>query len=341
MAIPAPGGWEDLGEVLSSSPTVCSWGPGRLDVFFRGFDGQLWHKFYDQIWFEPSEPLGAPPGGFSDAPAAVSWGANRIDVVVRGDDGQLWHIWFFGDEIGWRGWENLGAPVFLPSSTGRLGALTRPPTVASWGLNRLDICSLALDTSASGVIDFSQMWHLWFDNGWNAWEPISAPPGLSFAGPPAAISRFDGGLDILAVCGDWTTRQDLYWLDYDRVWGDWKRVSQTPYVIFDPTPPSLSSWAAQRMDVFLRSHQNQLWHKWNISDEGGWQPGESFRPDFGWETLGGDLISAPAAVSWGNQITGGGGPEDGPNARIDLFARGVHDHLIHKWWDGSRWLLSF
>ncbi len=43
-----------------------------------------------------------------------------------------------------------------------------------------------------------------------------------------------------------------------------------------------------------------------------------------WESLGGILTSAPAAVSWG------------PN-RIDVFVRGTDNALWHIWWDGNRW----
>nr|WP_256989105.1 DUF346 domain-containing protein [Bacillus sp. EB106-08-02-XG196] len=43
-----------------------------------------------------------------------------------------------------------------------------------------------------------------------------------------------------------------------------------------------------------------------------------------WEDLGGTLTSEPAAVSWN------------PN-RIDVFARGQNNNLIHKWWNGRSW----
>jgi hypothetical protein len=51
-----------------------------------------------------------------------------------------------------------------------------------------------------------------------------------------------------------------------------------------------------------------MYHKW--WDGSGWR---------GWEDLGGVIDNAPAAVSWG------------PN-RIDCFARGMDNHMYHKWW---------
>src|SRR5262249_51837024 len=39
-------GWESLGGVSSGAPATTTWGPGRLDVFVRGTDNRLWHKWY-------------------------------------------------------------------------------------------------------------------------------------------------------------------------------------------------------------------------------------------------------------------------------------------------------
>ena len=39
--------WEDLGGVLTSGPGVSSWAVNRLDVFVRGTDNALWHKWWN------------------------------------------------------------------------------------------------------------------------------------------------------------------------------------------------------------------------------------------------------------------------------------------------------
>jgi hypothetical protein len=44
------GGWESLGGILTSGPDASSWAPGRLDVFVRGRDNALWHKWFDRGW---------------------------------------------------------------------------------------------------------------------------------------------------------------------------------------------------------------------------------------------------------------------------------------------------
>ncbi len=68
---------------------VASWGSGRLDVFIRGSDNALWHRFYDAGAWSAWESLG---GKISGTPAAVTWGVNRLDVFARGADNHLWHV---------------------------------------------------------------------------------------------------------------------------------------------------------------------------------------------------------------------------------------------------------
>ena len=82
--------WEDLGGVIASAPTVSSWGSKRLDVFCKGPDGALWHKWFNGHW-SGWESL---DGGFQDYPSAVSWGGERIDVFVRGPNNTLQHRYF-------------------------------------------------------------------------------------------------------------------------------------------------------------------------------------------------------------------------------------------------------
>jgi peptidoglycan hydrolase-like protein with peptidoglycan-binding domain len=82
--------WESLGGVLTSGPGVSSWASGRLDVFVRGTDNALWHKWFSGGW-SGWESLG---GVITSDPDAVSWGPNRIDAFARGTDNALWHKWF-------------------------------------------------------------------------------------------------------------------------------------------------------------------------------------------------------------------------------------------------------
>jgi peptidoglycan hydrolase-like protein with peptidoglycan-binding domain len=132
------GGWESLGGTLTSAPAASSWSSGRLDVFVRGTDNALWHKWFQNGW-SGWESLG---GILTSNLAAVSWGSGRIDVFVRGTDNAMWHRWFDGQ---WRGWESLG------------GVLTSDPAAVSWGSGRIDVFVRGTDNA---------MWHKWFDGVW-------------------------------------------------------------------------------------------------------------------------------------------------------------------------------
>ena len=160
-------GWESLGGGLTSDPTVSSWAGNRLDVFARGTDNALWHKWWDGAAWRGWESLG---GGLSSGPGAVSWGPNRIDVVARGTDNALWHKWWDGSA--WRGWESLG------------GVLTSDPTVSSWAGNRLDVFARGTDNA---------LWHKWWDGAaWMGWESLGG--GLSSG--PGAVSWGPNRIDV-------------------------------------------------------------------------------------------------------------------------------------------------
>jgi outer membrane protein assembly factor BamB len=113
-------GTESLGGVSDGGPAAASWSAGRLDVFVKGVDGQLWHKWFDGGW-SGWEALG---GVLDGGPAAASWSAGRLDVFVKGVDGQLWHKWFDG---GWSGWEPRG------------DTLSSRPAVTKWAVGRDDV----------------------------------------------------------------------------------------------------------------------------------------------------------------------------------------------------------
>jgi hypothetical protein len=83
--------WEGLGGGITTAPAPVSWGPGHLDVFARGGDNALWHKWWTGSAWSGWESLG---GGITTAPAPVSWGPGHLDVFARGGDNALWHKWW-------------------------------------------------------------------------------------------------------------------------------------------------------------------------------------------------------------------------------------------------------
>ena len=90
---------------LAGPPTVCSWGPDRIDVFARGIHGDALHRVWNGEYWSEFQSLGMPvqegPSGsvlpFTGVLTACSWGPGRLDVFGRAIDGQLYHAWWDGD----------------------------------------------------------------------------------------------------------------------------------------------------------------------------------------------------------------------------------------------------
>ena len=133
-------GWQSLGGVLPSSeaPTVVSWGPNRLDIFVKGTDNALWHRWWDGSTWGGWESLGAV---LTSTPSAASWGPYRLDVFARGTDNALWHKSWNGKS--WSQWHSLG------------GILTSQTAAVSWGRYHIDVFARGTDNA---------LWHKW----WNA-----------------------------------------------------------------------------------------------------------------------------------------------------------------------------
>ncbi len=83
---PAWSNWENLGGHLTSAPAVASWGTDRLDVFGRGKDGSLLHKWWDGMEWSDWEDLG---GDLASAPGAVSWPRSYRCLRCRPESGTL------------------------------------------------------------------------------------------------------------------------------------------------------------------------------------------------------------------------------------------------------------
>lgn len=225
---------EYLGGILTSAPAAASWSPGRLDVFARGADSALWHRWSESGSWSSWEYQG---GILASEPAAAAWSANRLDVFVRGVDNQLWHKWWDGGS--WNGWEPLG------------GVVTSAPAVASWSANRLDVF---LRSSDNGL------WHRWWDgSAWSNWER----QGGVLTSSPAAVSWGPNRVDVLLRSSD----NGLWhkWWDGTQ-WSDWESQGGA-----FSSGPAASSGGVNRMDVFGRGTDNSLWRKtWDGSRWSGW-----------------------------------------------------------------------
>jgi Repeat of unknown function (DUF346) len=228
-------GPEDLGGNIQSDPDISSWGVGRLDVFARGTDNALKHRWYNigEGW-SAWESLG---GTLASGPGAVSWGPNRIDVVARATNNTLMHWWYDGI---WHN-ENLG------------GNITSAPDIASWADGRLDVFARGADNSLQ---------HRWYvtGSGWSSWESL----GGILASGPGAVSWGPNRIDIVARATDNNTAH--WWYD-----GSWHIDYLGQTLISDP---DIASSQSGRLDVFAQGSgpaENQLEHKFYSGSWSGWE----------------------------------------------------------------------
>ncbi|KMT21117.1 DUF346 domain-containing protein [Clostridium cylindrosporum] len=259
--------WEDLGGVLTAAPSACSWGKNRIDVFVRGTDKSMYHKWWNGRWSN-YENLG---GVLESAPASCSWGYNRIDTFVRGTDNAMYHKWWNGSR--WSDFESLGgvltsAPgacswgynridTFVRGTDNAMyhkwwdgskwssfenlgGVLTSSPSACSWGPNRIDCFVRGSDNA---------MWHKWWNgSNWSNWESL----GGKLTSAPSAVSTEPNKIDCFAR-GE---NNQLIWKKWDgRAWSNWTNIGG-----FLKSEPSACSWGKNRIDVFARGGNDQLWH---------------------------------------------------------------------------------
>ena len=221
--------WESLSGQLTASPAAVSSSNGRIDVFGRGSDNALWHKWYDSAGWWAWESLSgqlAPTTG----PAVSAWSSTgRLDVFVIGSDQALWHRSYANNV--WSTWESLG------------GQLTASPAAVSWAYGRIDVFGRGSDNA---------LWQRSYQNGaWSDWEPLSGQ--LAPNDGPAVSSQREGQLHVFAVGSDNALWQRSY---ENGAWGAWESLSGQL-----TASPGAVSWADGRIDVFGRGSDNALWQR--------------------------------------------------------------------------------
>jgi len=218
---------------------VTSWASNRLDVFVRGNNGQLYHK-----WWNGSQwnPVGSWEGGHGGCllggPAAVSRMANRIDVFVRWCDSTLYKRSWDGTQ--WLPWQPI------PGS-----CLKSEPAVASWSSTRLDLF-------VRGCYD-ALHWNYSNNGGvsWAGWQPDLG--GCLNAAPGAATWGGNHLAVFVRRCEDNTLHRNFYF------GGPWSGFVGLGGCL--GSGPGADSWAVNRLDVFIRGCSDFMWH--NYSSNGG------------------------------------------------------------------------
>lgn len=182
----------------------------------------------------------------------------------------------------WSDWEDLG------------GHLASAPAVSSWGIDRLDVFGKSKDGS---------LLHKWWDGmEWSEWEDL----GGNLASAPGAVSWGPDRIDVFAV-GQNQALWHLWW--NGSVWSEWEDLGGILI-----SAPAAVSRGPNLIDVFTRGESGSLWYKgWDGSHWSVWI-----------DTGDGSINSGPAAASTGTY-------------RLELFALGDRNQLLFRTWHGGRW----
>lgn len=95
-----------MGVKIVGAPAAAGKANGRIDVFVRGSDNNLYQKYFNQSGWSTWVKVGSG----MDSPPSVSspYGDERVDVFFTGVSGDLVHTYFDGKN--WTDNESLGTP---------------------------------------------------------------------------------------------------------------------------------------------------------------------------------------------------------------------------------------
>ncbi len=190
-------GWSSLGGALSARPAAVSWGPGRVDVFVRGTDSAIWHKWLRNGVWSKWEGLGGVLAA-GTGPAVASWGSSQLELFVQGTDKAVWEKTWNGAT--WSRWMSIG------------GAIVGDPGAVSPSPGQVQVFGRGTDD------------HLWYrlyaSNAWSSWGGLG---GTLTSGPAPAIASAGAAPSVMSVFalgsdgGLWEIRNQ-------GIWGPWSEV---------------------------------------------------------------------------------------------------------------------
>jgi acylphosphatase len=326
---------------------------GRLEVFARGSDHNIWH-----IWqtcpncgWSSWSPLQSGQS-FNGDPAVGQDLDGRLEVFARGTNNAiLVDAQEHSGEIvgGWTGWQTLS----------QANAFQGTPMVARNMDGRLEIFARGSD---------GNIWHNWescVGCGWNGWVALQS--GHSFKGDPVVGINSDGTLEAFALGNDgniwhnkqncaacstswsgWTalqsgksflgrlsvgrnadSRLEVYALDWNNNvvhnyelsgggWSGWGALQSQTAHIFNSTP-AVGNNADGRLEVFTTENAHaEMWHDWQTSPNGNWNGWANLQSGFGF------VGAAPATA----QIYDG---------RLEVIAVGRDNNIYHNFVQTGGW----
>jgi len=133
--------WVTLGGNFKGGPSVVRSSDGRLEVFGRGADNAIWHKYQSEANSPDWAPWMSLGSGvkFTSSPVAILSSEGFIHVFAKGADNSLMHKTQFTNNtmFVWTEWTSLGGsltsqPAVTLDAEGLLHVFVRGPDRALW-----------------------------------------------------------------------------------------------------------------------------------------------------------------------------------------------------------------
>lgn len=275
----------------ASSPAATEFNPGggnqpQLLAFVTGPGGQV----YEKRWSEPNGPWtqwyvigGNSYGGgghIVGSPAVAAFG-QQVEVFGRGPQGQVWgNVWTLKSGK-WSGWYPITG-----ERTNYAPAVTeyQPPN----GPPELLVFVRGTDNNIYEKVYTTSA-------GWTRrWHNIDAAGVGSTTGPVSAASFGQDQVQLFAQGTNHAVYQTAWTYPGSSGWSAWSSLGgQTGY------PPSASAFGPYQMQVFARGANGQVFTDVWTTQSKQWTGSGSWS---GWQSIGGGVAGAPAAVAFGDQM---------------------------------------
>ena len=239
-------GWSSLAGVLASNVSVGNNQDGRIEVFVKGTDSAVHHKWQtspNNGWIADWYSLG---GVIIGDPVVGSNQDGRLEVFVRGTDSAVYHKWQTSPNGAWiADWYSLN------------GVITGNVSVGNNLDGRLEVFVRGTDNA---------VYHKWQTSPNGAWIADWYSLGGVITSDIAVRNNQDGRLEIFvkgtdnAVYHKWQTSPNGAWI------ADWYSLGAEIAL-----NPAIGSNADGRLEIFVIANRDHaLLHKWQTAPNNGW-----------------------------------------------------------------------
>lgn len=284
--------WQSLGGQIEKGLAVNRNQDGRLEVFVRGTDGALYHRYQvspNGGWNKDWESLG---GELLERIVALKNQDERIALFARGKDQTLWHLYQVAPNKGWSGWEPMDQDPNRRVAVGELLVGER---------NGKKQLALFARRPSDGVL--LQRAQMEAGGGWSEWAPLDER--VRIEGALAVGRNQDGRLEVIARDGQGMAQRIREQAPGNWTGSSWERLGSQA---IGPRLLAVGRTKDGRLVAFAQgTDQNKtLWHIWQQEAGKGWASE--------WVSLGGSV----------NNVLWVAAQEDG---RLVVMARGGDNAL--------------